>query len=70
MSATKTHQVPSAQFAFSDDTVLSESVGRMVDMRLYPNKIRCNLLGKTHRKRFTTSGHGKFIAHEMGVSVE
>jgi hypothetical protein len=37
---------------FSDDTVLSESVGRAVDMRLYPNIISCNLLGKTHRKKF------------------
>jgi hypothetical protein len=41
------------QFAFSDDTVLSESVGRAVDMRLYPNRISCNLSGKTHRRRFT-----------------
>jgi hypothetical protein len=38
------------QFAFSDDTVLSESVERAVDMRLYLNRTRCNLLGKTHRK--------------------
>jgi hypothetical protein len=48
-----THKVPYVQFAFSDDTVLSESVERSVDMRLYPNRISCNLLGKTHRKRFT-----------------
>jgi hypothetical protein len=41
------------QFAFSDDTILSESVERAVDMRLYPNRTRRNLLGKTHRKRFT-----------------
>jgi hypothetical protein len=40
------------QFAFSNDTVLSESVERVVDMRLYPNGISCNFLGKTHRKRF------------------
>jgi hypothetical protein len=53
MSATRTHKVPCVQFAFSDDTVLFESVERAVDMRLYPNRIRCNLLGKTHRKRFT-----------------
>jgi hypothetical protein len=39
--------------AFSDDTVLSESVGRAAITRFYPNRIRCNLLGKTHRKRFT-----------------
>jgi hypothetical protein len=53
MSARGTHKVPCVQFAFSDDIVLSESVGRAVDMRLYPNRTRCNLLGKTHRKRFT-----------------
>jgi hypothetical protein len=53
MSARRTHKVPCVQFAFSDDTILSESVERAVDMRLYPNRIRCNLLGKTHRKRFT-----------------
>jgi hypothetical protein len=41
------------QFAFSDDIVLSETVGRAVEMRLYPNRTRCNLLGKTQRKRFT-----------------
>jgi hypothetical protein len=34
MSARRTHKVPCVQFAFSDDTVLSESVGRAVDMRL------------------------------------
>jgi hypothetical protein len=53
MSARGTHKVPCVQFAFSDGTVLSESGGRAVDIRLYPNRIRCNLLGKTHRKRFT-----------------
>jgi hypothetical protein len=42
------------QFAFSDDTVLSESVenGGQMDSN-YTNLVRCNLLGKTHRKRFT-----------------
>jgi hypothetical protein len=44
------------QFAFSDDTVLSESVRRVVEMRLYPNRISYNLLGKTHRRRFTNKG--------------
>ena len=53
MSARRTHKVLCVQFAFSDDTVLSESVGRAVDMRLYPNGISCNLLGKTHRRRCT-----------------
>jgi hypothetical protein len=52
MSARRTHKVLCVQFAFSDDTVLAESVGRAVDMRLYPNRISCNLLGKTHRRRF------------------
>jgi hypothetical protein len=40
MSARGTHKVPCVQFAFSNDTVLSESVERAVDMRLYPNRIR------------------------------
>jgi hypothetical protein len=41
------------QFAFSDDIVLSESVERAVDTRVYPNRIRCTILGKTHKRRFT-----------------
>jgi hypothetical protein len=41
------------QFAFSDDTVLFESVVRAAIMQFYPNRIRCTILGKTHRKRFT-----------------
>jgi hypothetical protein len=32
MSARRTHKVPCAQFTFSNDTVLSESVERAVDM--------------------------------------
>jgi hypothetical protein len=32
VSARRTHKVPCVQFAFSDDTVLSESVGRAIDM--------------------------------------
>jgi hypothetical protein len=52
-SAKRTHKVPCVQFAFSDDTVLSESVGRAANTRFYPNRIRCTILGKTHRKRFT-----------------
>jgi hypothetical protein len=48
-----TDKVPCVQFAFSYDIVLSESVGRAVDMRLYPNRIRYTILGKTHRRRFT-----------------
>jgi hypothetical protein len=45
-----TNKVPCVQFAFSYDIVLSESIGRAVDMRLYPNRIRCIILGKTHKK--------------------
>jgi hypothetical protein len=41
------------QFAFSDGTVLSESAGRVVDTRFYPNRIKCTILGKSHRRRFT-----------------
>jgi hypothetical protein len=50
MSAKGTHKVPCVQFAFSDDTILSESVERAVDMRFYPNRIRCTILGKTHKE--------------------
>jgi hypothetical protein len=53
VSARRTHKVPCVQFAFSGNTVLSEFVGRAVDMRLYPNRISCNILGKTHIKWFT-----------------
>jgi hypothetical protein len=52
MSTRRIHKVPCVQFAFSDDTI-SESVGQAVDMRLYPNRIRCAILGKTHKIRFT-----------------
>jgi hypothetical protein len=58
------------QFAFSDDTVLSESVERAVDMRFYPDRIRCNLLGKHTEGGLPTSGHGKFVAHETSADVE
>jgi hypothetical protein len=52
ISVRETHKVPCVQFAFSDDTVLSESVERAVNTRFCPNRTRCNLLGKTHRRRF------------------
>jgi hypothetical protein len=58
------------QFAFSDDTVLSESVERAANTRFYPNRIRYTILGKTHRKRFTNNGHSEFVAHETDVDVE
>jgi hypothetical protein len=32
MSARRTHKVPCVQFAFSDDTVRSKSVGQAIDM--------------------------------------
>jgi hypothetical protein len=58
------------QLAFSDDTVLSESIGWAALMQLYPNRIRCTILGKTHERGLPTSGCSKFIAHETGVNVE
>jgi hypothetical protein len=68
ISARRTHKVPCVQFAFSDDTVLSESVGQAVDMRLYP--LDATSWVKHTERGLPTSGHGKFIAHEMGVNVE
>jgi hypothetical protein len=53
MSARRTLKVPCVQFAFSDDTVLSESVKRATNRRFYPNRIRCTILGKTYRMKFT-----------------
>jgi hypothetical protein len=52
------------------DTVLSESIGRAVDIRLYSNRIRCNLLGKHTERGLPTSGHSEFVAHETDVDVE
>ena len=69
MSARRTHKVPCVQFAFSDDTVLSESVGWQL----------CNFTQiesdapswvKHTRRGLPTSGYSKFIAHETGVIVE
>jgi hypothetical protein len=53
MSARRTHKVPCVQYAFYDDTVLSDSVERAANTRFYPSRIRCTILGKTHRRRFT-----------------
>jgi hypothetical protein len=50
MSARRTHKVPGVQFASSDDTILSESVGRAAIMQFYPNRIRCTILGKTQKE--------------------
>jgi hypothetical protein len=38
MSARRTHKVTCVQFASSDDTVLSESVGRAVITRFFPKQ--------------------------------
>jgi hypothetical protein len=57
------------QLAFSDDTVLSESVGCQL----------CNFTQiesdapswvKHTRRGLSTSGYSKFIVHETGVNVE
>jgi hypothetical protein len=53
MAARETHKVTCVQFAFSDDTVLSESIEQAVNAQFYPNRIRCTILGKTYRKKFT-----------------
>jgi hypothetical protein len=53
MSARRTPKVPCVQFAFSDDIVLSESVERAANTRFYPSRIRCTILGKTDKMRFT-----------------
>jgi hypothetical protein len=45
MSARGTHKVPCVQFAFSDDTVLSESVEQAVDMRFLPKQNQMQPLG-------------------------
>jgi hypothetical protein len=70
MSARGTHKVPCVQFAFSDDIVLSESIGRAVNTRSYPNRTRCTILGKTHRKRFTNKWLCKLIAHVTSADGE
>jgi hypothetical protein len=70
MAARETYKVPCVQFAFSDDIVLSEFVERAVDMRLYPNRTRCHLLGKHTESGLPTSGHWNFIAHKTSVDVE
>jgi hypothetical protein len=47
-----------------------ESVGRAVDVRLYSDRTKCNLLGKHTERGLSTSGHWKFIAHKTSVDVE
>jgi hypothetical protein len=68
MSTRRTHKVPCVQFVFSDDTVLSESVGRVAITRFYPNRIRCNLLGKSHKMRFVIKA--SLQIHSIGDDCE
>jgi hypothetical protein len=58
------------QFAFSDDTVLSESVGRAVNTRFIQAESDATSWVKHIKVGLPTSGHGRFIAHETGVDVE
>jgi hypothetical protein len=55
---------------FPDDTVLSESVGRAIDMRFYQTEPDTTSWIKHTKRGLPTSGHGKFIAHETSVNVE
>jgi hypothetical protein len=57
MSARGTHKVPYVQFAFSDDTVLSESVGRAVDTRFYQIEPDATSWVKHTERGLPTSGH-------------
>jgi hypothetical protein len=50
LSARRTHKVPCVQFAFSNDTVLSESIERVANTLFYQNRTRCNLLGNTQKE--------------------
>jgi hypothetical protein len=70
MPARGTHKVPCVQFAFSDDTVLFESVERVANTQFYPTESDSTSWVKHTERGLPTSGHGKFIAHETGVDVE
>jgi hypothetical protein len=70
MPARGTHKIPCVQFAFSDDTVLFESIERAVNTRFYPNRTDATSWVKHTERGLPTRGHGKFIAHETGVKVE
>jgi hypothetical protein len=70
MSARRTHRVPCVQFASSDDTVLSESIGRATIMQFTQTESDAPSWVKHTERGLPTSGYSKFIAHEMGVNVE
>jgi hypothetical protein len=53
----RTHKVPCVQFAFSDNTVLSECVERVANTRSYPSRIRCTILRKHTKGGLPASGH-------------
>jgi hypothetical protein len=57
-------------FAFSDDTVLSESVELVAITRFFPTESNAPSWVKHTEGGLPTSGHGKFVAHETGVNVE
>ena len=58
------------QFAFSDDTVLSEFVERAAICDFTQTEPDATSWVKHTERGLPTSGHGKFIAHETGVDVE
>jgi hypothetical protein len=70
MSARRTHKIPYVQFASSNDTVLSESVGRAAITQFYPNRSDAPSWVKHSERGLPTSGYSKFIAQETGVNVE
>ena len=68
-SARRTHKVPYVQFASSDDTVLSESVGQQL-CNFTQTESDAPSWVKHIERGLPTRGHDKFIAHETGVNVE
>jgi hypothetical protein len=70
MSARGTHKVPCVQFAFSDDTVLYESVGRAVDTRFTQTEPDATSWVKHTKGGLPTSGHWNFITRKTSVDVE
>jgi hypothetical protein len=70
MSARRTHKVPCVQFASSDDTVLSESLGRAAITHFTQTELDAPSWVKHTERGLPTSGYSKFIAHETGVNVE
>jgi hypothetical protein len=70
MSTRRTHKVPYVQFASSDDTVLSGSVGRATITHFTQTESDATSWVKHSERGLSTSGYSKFIAHETGVNVE